>query len=168
MLLGLKNGYCAFLWSDCKQGSGIVRQKVKTYTRRPKVDLFAGSEISKKGQAEPDPFLRRGEACFARKTPPKAADAQSASSLRAPTRNPVLPPFLPKSIGLCPYFLGNFNRPKVGVYFWALNKKNDKSIANAGKFLSAPDKKGTKSKKYHKNNHLLILLRRFMLESDSL
>jgi hypothetical protein len=29
------------------------------------------------------------------------------------------PPFLQKSIGLCPYFFGNSNRPKVGVYFWA-------------------------------------------------
>jgi hypothetical protein len=38
------------------------------------------------------------------------------------TRNPVFPPFIQKSIGLCPYFFGHSYRQKVGFYFLP-NKK---------------------------------------------
>jgi hypothetical protein len=40
-----------------------------------------------------------------------------AASLRAPTRNPVFPPFIQKIVGVPPRFFGNSYRQKVGVYF---------------------------------------------------
>jgi hypothetical protein len=59
-------------------------------------------------------------------------------------RNPFLPPFLQKSIGLCPYFFGNLFRQKVilfaeptsvGVYFWA----NKKAPFIKGEWQAKPD-----------------------------
>jgi hypothetical protein len=85
----------------------LVTEFGKKWTFLPEV-------ISKKVPAKPDTFLRRGEACLARKaqTPSFCAKPATAGEVAEST-----PPFHQKRIRVSLSFFADFNRQKVEVYF---------------------------------------------------